>query len=89
MFCCPPALVEESHIWASSFAGFSTVRQTLARAAPAAGRLWKQWRRGNPFHGGGHRGDGAVMDEPCNPKGRSLYFEDGTHRFNQIKQKLV
>lgn len=63
-----------------SFAGFSTVCQALARAAPATSRLRKQRRCGDPFYGGGHCGDGAVMDEPYNSKGRSFNFDVGIHR---------
>lgn len=43
-------------------AGFPSVRQALARPAPAARRLWEQRRSRDPLHGGGCGGDGPVLD---------------------------
>lgn len=49
--------------------GVSTLRQAFIGATPAARCLWKQWRRRDPFYGGGYRGNATLLDERSQPQG--------------------
>lgn len=61
-------------------AGVPAVRQTLSRAPPAARRVWKQRRRGDPLHGGGCRGHRALLDQRGHAQGPQSHPEQPTVR---------
>lgn len=44
--------------------GVSALCQVLAWATSTACCLWKHWRSGDPFYGGGCGGYGAILDKP-------------------------